>query len=109
MSIVLYEGNIMNKKLQDIVIYQTKDKKIEVSLEKETIWLSLNQISELFDKDKSVISRHLRNIFKSGELNKDSTVANFATVQTEVRRKIKRAAKTQLVNLITQMISLENV
>ena len=99
----------MNKKLQDIVIYQTKDKKIEVSLEKETIWLSLNQISELFDKDKSVISRHLSNIFKSRELNKDSTVTNFATVQTEVRRKIKRAAKTQLVNLITHMIGLENV
>lgn len=73
-----------------LIIYQYKNKKIEVSLREETIWLSLNQIAELFDKDKSVISRHIRNIYSSGELDKNSTVANFATVQIEGKRKIKR-------------------
>ena len=74
----------------EIVIYQDKDKKIEVSLKEETIWLSLNQIAQLFDKDKSVISRHIKNIYSSGELDKNSTVAIFATVQTEGEREIKR-------------------
>jgi len=44
----------------------------------ETFWLSLNQISELFERDKSVISRHLKNIFKENELYKNSVVAFFA-------------------------------
>jgi len=79
----------MNK-IHDLIIYQNKDKKIEVQLREETIWLNLNQIAFLFEKDKSVISRHIRNIFKSGELNKKSTVAKFATVQPEGGRKVKR-------------------
>ncbi len=79
----------MNSENQ-LVIFEDKDKKVEVRLEKETIWLNLNQISTLFDKDKSVISRHIKNIFESGELNRGSTVAKFATVQTEGKRKVKR-------------------
>lgn len=63
---------------------------IEVKFEKETVWLSLNQISELFGRDKSVISRHLRNIYKEGELEKRATVAKNATVQVEGKREIKR-------------------
>lgn len=74
----------------EIIIYQSEDKKIEVSLKEETVWLSLNQIAKLFEKDKSVISRHIQNIFKTGELDKNSTVAFFATVQKEGPRKIKR-------------------
>ncbi len=54
------------------------------------MWLNLNQISDLFKRDKSVISRHLRNIFQSKELNKNSTVAFFATVQNEGGRNIER-------------------
>ncbi len=68
---------------QDIVIYKTKDNRIEVKadLKQETLWLNLNQIAQLFDRDTSVISRHISNIFKSRELDEKSTVANFATVQ----------------------------
>ncbi len=59
-------------------------------LDQETIWLSLNQLSELLARDKSVISRHLRNIFRDGELEKSSTVALFATVQKEGQREVAR-------------------
>ena len=80
----------MNK--SEIKIYNTGDGKtsIEVKFEKETVWLNLNQISKLFERDKSVISRHISNIFKEGELDKKSTVAKFATVQEEGKRKISR-------------------
>lgn len=76
----------------EIVIYKTKDKKIslDVKLEKETVWLNLNQIASLFGRDKSVISRHIKNIFKTRELDRSSTVAFFATVQKEGGRLIKR-------------------
>ncbi len=76
----------------EIKIYKTEEGKttIEVKLEKETVWLSLNQISKLFDRDKSVISRHIRNVFKEGELNRKSTVAKYATVQNEGQREIVR-------------------
>lgn len=70
-----------------LIIFQDRDKKIEVQLKEETIWLNLNQIALLFEKDKSVISRHIKNIFKTEELDRDSTVAKFATVQTEVKGK----------------------
>ncbi len=64
-----------------IEIYKSEDGKtqVQVVLENETVWLSLNQITELFQRDKSVISRHLRNVFKEGELTRNSVVANFAT------------------------------
>ena len=65
----------------EIVIYQPDDisTKIEVKFENDTVWLNLNQISELFERDKSVISRHIANIFKEGELIKNSVVAKNAT------------------------------
>ncbi|HMI02190.1 MAG TPA: RhuM family protein [Pedobacter sp.] len=68
-----------------IIIYQTTDGQtaIDVKLENETIWLNLNQISALFSRDKSVISRHLKNIFDEEELDHQSTVAKNATVQIE--------------------------
>jgi prophage maintenance system killer protein len=74
-----------------IVIYQSPEGvRVDVKLERETVWLNLNQIAGLFDRDKSVISRHLSNIFKEQELRKDSTVAFFATVQDEGGRTIER-------------------
>jgi hypothetical protein len=78
--------------MNQIEIYRSKDKEaqVEVSFDGETFWLSLNQISELFERDKSVISRHLLSIYKEGELNRKSTVAKNATVQTEGGRKIAR-------------------
>jgi len=76
----------------EIVLYQADDghSVIDVHLKDETVWLTLNQMAELFGRDKSVISRHLRNIFKTGELERDATVAKNATVQNEGRRRVTR-------------------
>ena len=73
----------------EIVIYQTQDglAKLDVLLEGETVWITQDQMAELFQRNKSTISRHIKNIFETGELNADSTVAFFATVQTEGKRK----------------------
>ena len=64
----------------EIVIYQTEDgfSKIEVNLKNETVWLSIDQMAELFQRDRSVIGKHVRNIFKEGELKKDSVWAKIA-------------------------------
>ncbi len=72
----------------EIVIYQTEDGQtaLEVKLIEETVWLNLNQMTELFKRDKSVISRHISNIFKTGELSKEATVAKYATVQMNRHR-----------------------
>ena len=69
----------------EIIIYQTEDgqSSLKVHLEEETVWLSLNQMVELFGRDKSVISRHLNNIFKSGELKRGSVVAKNATTAVD--------------------------
>ena len=79
-------------KNNEIVIFETEDKSISlpVTIENETVWLSLNQICSLFGRDKSVISRHINNVFKEGELDQSATVANFATVQEEGTREISR-------------------
>ena len=67
------------------LVYKTEDGhvKIETRLQDETIWLSINQMAELFSVDKSGISRHLKNIFESGELSRESVVANFATTAVD--------------------------
>ena len=75
---------------KQLIIYEDKNKQIEVQIKKDSIWLNLNQISLLFEKDKSVISRHIKNIYDTGELQRERTVAKFATVQTEGKRKVKR-------------------
>ncbi|RLD47415.1 MAG: cell filamentation protein Fic [Bacteroidetes bacterium] len=75
-------------KHSEIKIYKTSEGKtsIEVKLEKETVRLNLNQISELFDRDKSVISRHINNVFKENELRRNSVVANFATTASDGKK-----------------------
>lgn len=75
-----------------IEIYQTQDgqAQVEVRFENETVWLSLSQIAALFGRDKSVISRHLKNIYEEGELEQNSTIAKNATVQQEGQRRITR-------------------
>lgn len=81
---------VNNKKI--IAIYQAENGGLELSIdnEKETIWANLNQISQLFQKDKSVISRHIKNIFETNELNERETVAFFATVQYEGEKVVER-------------------
>ena len=65
----------------DIIIYQTEDglTKIDVNIQGETVWLSLDLMAELFQRDKSTISRHIKNIFSEGELSPEAVVAKFAT------------------------------
>ena len=69
----------------EIIIYQTQDgeTKLSVNLQDETVWLSLDQIAELFQRDKSTISRHIKNVFEEGELQRNSVVANFATTAVD--------------------------
>ena len=71
-----------NFKKGEIIIYKTSKNEVslDVRLEEETVWLNLNQLGILFDTDKSGISRHIKNIYKDGELDKKATVAIFATV-----------------------------
>ena len=80
----------MNK--SSIIMYTTEDglTKIETTFDEDTVWLSLDQMAELFQRDKSTISRHIKNIFQEGELVQSSTVAKFATVQTEGTRTVER-------------------
>ena len=77
----------MNKQPNDngnIIIYQTEDglTKIDVNIQGETVWLSLDLMAELFQRDKSTISRHIKNIFSEGELLPEAVVAKFATTAT---------------------------
>jgi hypothetical protein len=76
----------------NFLLYQTPDgqTRLEVRLQDETVWLSLTDMSNLFQRDKSVISRHIRNIFAEGELTQEATVAKFATVQAEGARDVQR-------------------
>ena len=76
----------------DVILYQTEDgrTRLQVRLQGETVWLSLNQLADLFQRDKSVISKHIRNIFAEGELRPAATVAKFATVQSEGGRTVER-------------------
>ena len=82
----------MNDSKGNLLLYQTEDgqTKIEVTLANDTVWLTADQMAELFQRNKSTISRHIKNVFESGELKPDSTVAFFATVQNEGARKVER-------------------
>ena len=76
----------------NMLIYQSEDGKIKIDVrfENETVWLSLDQMTTLFGRDKSTISRHIKNVFEEGELPNEATVANFATVQVEGNREVVR-------------------
>jgi len=69
----------------NFIIYTSENgkTKVNVKINNETVWLSLDQIAELFQRDKSTISRHIKNIFEEGELQRNSVVANYATTATD--------------------------
>ena len=71
----------------EFLLYQTEDgqTRLETRMAGETVWLSLNQMAALFERDKSVISRHIRNVFEEGELPRDQVVANFATTAADTK------------------------
>lgn len=71
------------KTTSGIIIYEGAEARVEVRLERETVWLSLQQLAELFGRDKSVISRHLKNIFATGELEREAVVAKNATTAAD--------------------------
>ena len=75
-----------------IVVYKSSDGvvQLDVQLADETVWLTLNQLAVLFDRNKSVISRHISNIYSEGELIREATVAKNATVQNENGRRVVR-------------------
>ena len=77
----------------EIIIYQTSDgqTELDVRLEGDSVWLSQSQLSTLFKSDRTSIGRHIRNIYKSGELKENATCAIFAQVQQEGNRAVKRA------------------
>lgn len=71
-----------------LIIYTTEDglTKVDVTFDGDTVWLSLDQMSTLFERDKSTISRHIKNVFDEGELDRDSVVANFATTAADGKK-----------------------
>ena len=75
----------MDKEKADMIIYTTEDglTKVETTFDGGTVWLSIDQMAELFQRDKSTISRHIKNIFTEGELQRDSVVAKFATTASD--------------------------
>ena len=67
----------------EIILFENQNVKLEVNLKDETVWLNLEQMTKLFGRDKSVISRHIKNIFNEKELERNSVVANFATTAND--------------------------
>ena len=89
----------------DIIIYQTDDglTKVDVRVENETVWLSQQQMAELFDTTKQNISLHIKKIFEEEELYENSTVKEFLTVQKEGNRKVERKVKYYNLDMIISL------
>ena len=85
-----------------ILLYRTANgtSRIEVRMQNETVWLTLDQMAELFQRNKSTISRHIKNILETAELQADSTVAFFATVQAEGNRRVERTTAFYNLDMI---------
>ncbi|MBO6085975.1 MAG: virulence RhuM family protein, partial [Acetobacter sp.] len=79
------ENLVTSKNIGEFLFYQTEDglTRIDVKIVNKNVWLSLSQIADLFQRDKSVISRHISNIFEEDELTQESVVANFATTASD--------------------------
>jgi hypothetical protein len=79
------QQNLSGSDSGTIILYQTEDgqTKLDVKLQDETVWLSLTQMAVLFKRDKSVISRHLNNIFGEGELDREAVIAKNATTASD--------------------------
>lgn len=93
---------------EQIVIFKSADGKIFVDthFDTDTAWLSLDQMAELFDRDKSTISRHIKKIFDEGELQRDSVVANFATTAADQKNYLSVQELHVLNNLVSAYFDL---
>lgn len=91
-----------SKEVKGVAIFQAKSGALELKVDKEnnTIWLMQTQVANLFDVQKAAISKHVKNIFKSAELDKKATVSKMETVQDEGRRAIKRTVEYYNLDLI---------
>ena len=87
------------KDVNNIALYKSKDGivKLDVQMEKETVWLSQNQMGQLFGKNTDTIGLHVRNIYKEGELEESSTTEDSSVVQIEGKREVTR--KIRFYNL----------
>jgi hypothetical protein len=94
--------DVSEKTKDKIVIYQTKSGSIELKtdISKETIWANLNQIAHLFSVQKSAVSKHIKNIFETGELAKKATVSKMETVQKEGKREVIRSIEMYNLDMI---------
>jgi prophage maintenance system killer protein len=86
----------------EVVIYTTPEgeSKIEVKLEDETVWISQAQMAEIFGKDVRTVNEHIQNVYKEGELQKDSTIRNFRIVRNEGERKVSREIEHYSLDVI---------
>lgn len=86
----------------EIIIYQTEDNQtsLEVRLQEETVWLSQKELSDLFMKEVPTINEHIKNIYKEGELDKDSTIRKFRIVRTEGKRQVTREIEFYNLDMI---------
>ena len=80
----------MQENISNIIVYNDGELELKVSVEHESVWLNRNQIAELFGRDVKTIGKHITNVFAEKELEQYSTVANFAIVQNEGGREVKR-------------------
>lgn len=89
---VVQNAQLMDKHRTEVISFESEDGQIQlqVTTDYDTVWLSLMELTALFQRDKSVLSRHIRNIFEEGELDRMTTVAKFATVQVEGGREVVR-------------------
>jgi hypothetical protein len=87
---------------KDIIIFQAKDGKtsLEVNLKEDTVWLNQKQMAELFTKDTDTIGLHIKNVYKTEELEQKSTTEYFSVVQTEGNRQIRRTIKYYNLDMI---------
>jgi hypothetical protein len=92
----------LQRRAAEFLLYQAADgrTRVEVRFDGETAWLSLSQMVELFQRDKSVISRHVKNVFDEGELSAETTVAKSATVQREGERDVTREVEYYNLDVI---------
>jgi len=88
--------------MSEIIIYKTTDNQttVEVTFEKDTVWLNRQQLALLFDRDVKTIGKHINNVFKEEELDRSSTVAKFATVQNEGSRLVERNIECYNLDMI---------
>jgi hypothetical protein len=89
----------------EIVVYQADNfTSVEVKLGNDTVWLNRNQIASLFKRDVKTIGKHINNVFSEAELDRDATVANFATVQIEGDREVERQIEHYNLDVIISVL-----